>query len=71
MEIKFCEKNFTHGTNDVIAKLVDKHPEVKVVVEGCIGHCGDCASGPFAVVNNELVVAQTCVELYEMIEEIM
>lgn len=71
MEIKFCENNFTHGTDDVIAKLVDEHPEVKVVVEPCLGQCGDCAPGPFAIVAEELVIAKNCKELYQMIQEII
>jgi uncharacterized protein YuzB (UPF0349 family) len=69
MEIKFCRNNFTHGTNDVVAKLVDNYPEHKLVIETCIGHCDECVHGPFAIVNEKIVVAQTCEELYGKIED--
>lgn len=69
MEIKFCRNNFTHGTEDVVTKLVDNHPEVKVVVESCLNHCKTCQPGPYAMVNNSLVIAQTCDELYDKIED--
>ena len=31
-EIKFCENNFTHGTDNTVTKLVDNYPDIKVVV---------------------------------------
>lgn len=71
MEIKFCENNLTHGTDNIITKLVDRHPNIKVVVDGCLGQCGDCASGPFAMVDNELIIAKTSDELYERLEEML
>jgi uncharacterized protein YuzB (UPF0349 family) len=71
MDIKFCKNNFTHGTEDVAAKLVDNYPELSVVVEDCLGHCGDCAPGPYAIVNDKLIKGKTCEELYEKIEEII
>jgi len=65
-EIKFCENNFQHGTEDVINKL--KGEGVAVEVESCLGYCGDCAVGPFALVNDELVQTDTAEELYDAIQ---
>jgi uncharacterized protein YuzB (UPF0349 family) len=71
MEIKFCENNFSHGTEDVVKKLEENYSDVEVVVEGCLGYCGDCAEGPFALVDDELVQAETADELYDKIVEMM
>jgi uncharacterized protein YuzB (UPF0349 family) len=70
-EIKFCENNFNHGTDNTVTKLVDNYPNVKVVVDSCLGHCGDCASLPFALVNDELIIGATVDELYEKIKKTM
>lgn len=71
IEIKFCENNFSHGTDEVITKLVDNYPSVKVVVESCLGHCGECAPGPFAIFNDKLIVTQTSMELYKELEKMI
>ena len=71
IEIKFCENNFDHGTEEVINKLKENYPEASVEVESCLGHCGDCAIGPFALVNDELIQADTADELYVMIEDMV
>jgi uncharacterized protein YuzB (UPF0349 family) len=70
-EIKFCENNFTHGTEDTAKKLQDNYPDINVAVESCLGYCGDCADGPFALVNDELIQADSADELYKEIEKIL
>lgn len=69
-EIKFCENNFSHGTEEVVNHL-KKHSDVEVSVESCLGYCGDCAEGPYALVNDEMVQAETAEELLEKIEELI
>ncbi|AOT69013.1 DUF1450 domain-containing protein [Geosporobacter ferrireducens] len=64
-EIKFCENNFGHGTDEIVDKL--KNEGIEPEVESCLGYCGDCAVGPFALVDDELVQADTAEELYEKI----
>jgi uncharacterized protein YuzB (UPF0349 family) len=70
-EVKFCENNFNHGTDNTVSKLIDNYPDIKVIVESCLGNCGECAPGPFALVNNELIVGDTVDDLYEKIKETM
>lgn len=71
IEVKFCENNFTQGTDQTVTKLVDDYPDVKVVVDSCLGHCGDCASGPIALVNDELIIGESLDDLLEKIKETM
>ncbi|WP_242972928.1 DUF1450 domain-containing protein [Anaeromicrobium sediminis] len=68
MEIKFCENNYTHGIEDVVNKIKEQLENVTVEVESCLGYCGDCAVGPFALVDDELVQADTPEELLEEIK---
>lgn len=69
IEIKFCENNFSQGTEEIVDKLKNEVEDVTVEVESCLGYCGDCALGPFALVDNELMQADTAEELYELILE--
>lgn len=66
-EIKCCENNFIHGTEDVCNQLEEEFPDVRVEVEPCLGYCSYCANGPFALVNGEMVQAESDEKLYEII----
>ena len=70
-EIKFCENNFTHDTEETVSKLQENYPDIEVEVESCLGYCGDCAAGPFALVNDELIQADSADELYKEIEKLI
>ena len=70
-EIKFCENNFTQGTEETAKKLEENYPDIEVAIESCLGYCGDCADGPFALVNDELIQAESADELYMEIEKLI
>jgi uncharacterized protein YuzB (UPF0349 family) len=70
-EIKFCENNFTFGTEETMKKLKENFSDVDVSVEGCLGYCGDCAVGPYALVNDEMIQADTADELFEKIKNMI
>lgn len=67
-EIKFCENNEPFGTDKVAEKLKNELTDSTVEVEPCLGYCGDCAVGPFALVDDEFIQADTADELYEKIK---
>jgi uncharacterized protein YuzB (UPF0349 family) len=58
-----------YGTEELANKLENELDGVSVEVEVCLGYCGDCALGPFALVDGELIQADSVEELYEMIKE--
>ena len=68
--IKFCENNFSHGTDATVEKL-RLLEGVSVEVEPCLGHCGDCAVGPYALVDDEMVQADTPDKLFDKIKEML
>ena len=66
-EIKFCQNNYGQDAEEVISKL--KEDGVEPEVKPCLGYCGDCAVGPFALVDDELIQAETPDELYNKIKK--
>ncbi len=70
IEIKFCETNYPQGVEEVIDKLKNEE-DINIVVEPCLGYCGECLEGPFAVVNDELIQAETPEELFEEIMQLL
>ncbi|OPJ63974.1 DUF1450 domain-containing protein [Clostridium oryzae] len=70
-DIKFCENNFSFGTDEVMRKLKESHRNIEVSADSCLGYCGDCEQGPFALVNDEMIQADTEEELFDMIENML
>lgn len=70
-KIKFCENNFSQGIEELRDRIENEIEDVSVKVEPCLGYCGDCAEGPFALVNNEFVQADNIDELYDEIINVL
>ncbi|OCL27947.1 hypothetical protein U472_01735 [Orenia metallireducens] len=67
--VSFCENNFIHGVEELLDRIEEELDGVSVEVEACLGFCGDCAMGPFALVDGDLFQAETVDDLYQMIKE--
>lgn len=68
-DIKFCENNFAHGTEEVVNRLAEE--KINAEVEPCLGYCGECAEKPFALVNDDYIEAESPEELYDKIMELL
>ncbi|MFM1653673.1 YuzB family protein [Brevibacillus sp. B_LB10_24] len=67
--VEFCASNASSYTQSVIEALEqDPDLDVDVVEYGCLGHCGECYMGPYALVNGDFVSAATAEELLEKIK---
>ncbi|WP_274363884.1 YuzB family protein [Paenibacillus thermotolerans] len=64
--VEFCAGNMHNGT-DRVMKRMKQTPGVDVIEYGCLGNCGQCYLDPYALVNGEIVSAETADELYEAI----
>lgn len=64
--IEFCTSNMHHGTEKIMKKL-EENLEYDVIEYGCLGNCGQCYMEPYALVNGDIVAADTPDELYEKI----
>jgi uncharacterized protein YuzB (UPF0349 family) len=60
--IEFCASNAGHGTDQLRTKL-EQNPEYDVIEYGCLNNCGQCYLNPFAMVEGEIVDAETAHEL--------
>ncbi|SEG38126.1 YuzB family protein [Paenibacillus sp. UNC499MF] len=66
--IEFCASNMHHGTDAVMKKL-EGNPDYDVIEYGCLGNCGECYLFPFAMVNGEIVAAETADKLFDEISK--
>ncbi|CAM4350477.1 YuzB family protein [Paenibacillus tarimensis] len=64
--IEFCSSNMHHGTDQVMKRL-EENPDFEVIVYGCLGNCGECYMFPYALVDGEIVSAETADALYDAI----
>ncbi|WP_150268903.1 YuzB family protein [Paenibacillus tepidiphilus] len=60
--IEFCASNLGSGTEQLKQKL-EQNPEYDVVEYGCLNNCGECYLRPFAMVDGEIIAAETPEEL--------
>jgi uncharacterized protein YuzB (UPF0349 family) len=65
--IEFCASNIGHGTEQLKIKL-EQNPEYDVVEYGCLNNCGQCYLQPFAMVDGEIIEAESADGLEEAIE---
>lgn len=70
--VEFCISNIANGAQDSFEKL-ERDPNLDVLEYGCLSYCTKCAESLFALVNGEIVEAETPEELtkkvYEFIDE--
>lgn len=66
--IEFCISNLSFGSADAYDELLGRE-DLLLEEAGCTSNCETCDSCLFAIVNSELVKAETSEELLELIEE--
>lgn len=70
--VEFCISNLGNGSYPVFEAL-ERDPNVDVLEYGCLSYCTKCSDTLYALVNGELVEADTADELtkriYQFIEE--
>ena len=68
--VEFCMSNLSFGSADTYDELVERE-DVIIEETGCTSNCEICDSCLFAIVNSEVVEAETAEELLQLIEEKM
>lgn len=70
--VEFCMSNMANGSQESFEKL-ESDSNLDVLEYGCLSYCTQCAESLYALVNGEIVEADTPEELtqkvYEFIEE--
>ncbi len=64
--IEFCVSNLASGSQTALEKL-EKDPNLDIIEYGCLGYCGKCSQSLFALVNGEIVTAETSEQLVDNI----
>ena len=64
--IEFCTNNMHFGTDEIMERL-EQNPDYDVIEYGCLSNCGQCYMMPYALVNGEIVAADSTEALYEAI----
>jgi uncharacterized protein YuzB (UPF0349 family) len=64
--VEFCISNLANGSQKALEQL-EKDPNLDIIEYGCLGYCGKCAHTLFALVNGEIVTAETPEQLTESI----
>ncbi|MEK3789089.1 DUF1450 domain-containing protein [Paenibacillus sp. FSL K6-1230] len=64
--IEFCSSNMHLGTEEVMSRL-EENPDYDVIEYGCLTNCGQCYMEPYAMVNGEIVAADSADALYEAV----
>lgn len=70
--VEFCVSNMANGSQETY-EVLEQDPNVDVLEYGCLSYCTRCSEKLYALVNGELVEAETPEELtkkiYQFIEE--
>ncbi|PSL32924.1 uncharacterized protein YuzB (UPF0349 family) [Planomicrobium soli] len=70
--VEFCISNIANGAQGSFEKL-EQDPNLDVLDYGCLSYCTQCAESLYALVNGEIVEADSPEELtqkvYDFIEE--
>lgn len=70
--VEFCISNLANGSYPTFETL-ERDPNIDVLEYGCLSYCTKCNDTLYALVNGELVEAETADELtkniYQFIEE--
>lgn len=64
--IEFCASNLGNGTEKLMKKL-EQNPDYDVMEYGCLSNCGQCYMQPFAMLNGDIIEAESPEELEEAI----
>lgn len=62
--LEFCNGNRHHGTGRLISEL-EQRDDCDAIEYGCLGNCGECFAKPFAMIDGQIVAAESVEELRE------
>ncbi|HEY9581364.1 MULTISPECIES: YuzB family protein [Savagea] len=64
--IEFCISNLAQGAQETFETL-ERDPNLDVLEYGCLSYCTKCTEGLYALVNGDIVEAETPEQLTERI----
>jgi uncharacterized protein YuzB (UPF0349 family) len=72
-KIKYCCRNFKHGSQDIYKTIKNEFPEVKQKKKDCLGNCRMCSKQCFVMVGKkkQVLCALTPDELYKELKQLI
>jgi len=64
--VEFCMSNLANGSYESF-EILERDPNLDVLEYGCLSYCTKCVNSLYAIVNGEIVEADTPKELTERI----
>jgi uncharacterized protein YuzB (UPF0349 family) len=61
--LDFCNGNLMSFASELLQSLREEHPEWNISKYGCLTNCGECSVRPFAILNDDIVAAESVDEL--------
>lgn len=66
--VEFCISNIANGAQEAFEKL-ERDPNLDVLEYGCLSYCTKCGESLYALVNGEIVEADSPAELTDKVHE--
>ncbi len=66
--VKFCSHNLRFGLERTFKLINENHPDWFIDLNTCWGKCGQCASDPYALVDDDMIIADSPEELFVALE---
>lgn len=70
-KVKFCKHNLSESGEQVVFQLKEELEQTMIEIAPCVENCGVCGSGPFALVNDQVVQGETITELIDEIKKMV
>lgn len=68
--IEFCTSNLASGTLEIM-RYLERNLAIDVLEYDCLNHCRQCSLSPYALVDGEVVAADTPEELLAKIKQVV
>ncbi|MNI00960.1 hypothetical protein D3C73_537780 [compost metagenome] len=70
-KIKYCCRNFKHGSKDVYKSIKHKFPDIKQKKSDCLGNCKLCSKQCFVMVGKKQICADSADRLYKELKQLI
>lgn len=71
-KIKYCCRNFKHGSKDIYKSIKKKFPDIKQKKSDCLGNCKLCSKQCFVMVGKKKVLcAMSADEVYKELKQLI
>ncbi len=68
-KVEYCVSNEERGSGEVVERVKQQFPKVRVKRWGCLGYCDVCIHNPYVLIDDvDYLEAPTAAELWEQVK---